>query len=140
MLPSRALLPRALESRRLVPVAVRVRSLHTSPTVLRNKVPPQESTTKTWPSAPEESRVTASQAAGDAWAKVQPALRKAQEYTRKHPRKVYGALGGVLLAGGIMYFLSGDDGRNDPILGRPNPADVAFLSRVPTSKLISGWM
>ncbi|KLT43686.1 FAD-linked oxidoreductase [Cutaneotrichosporon oleaginosum] len=41
---------------------------------------------------------------------------------------------------GTVWFLSGDDGSDDPILGRPNPADVAYLSRLPTSKLISGWI
>lgn len=51
----------------------------------------------------------------------------------------WGVAGGALVLGG-MYFLSGDDGSSDPVLGRPNPADRVYLASVPTSKLVSGWM
>lgn len=64
-----------------------------------------------------------------------------KEYKFERPSRgvVWGAAGATVLLGG-MWLLSGDDGSDDPVLGRPNPADRAYLSQVPTSKLISGWM
>ena len=58
---------------------------------------------------------------------------------RSHPKAKWAAAGAAGLLG-WLYFLSGDDGSSDPVLGRSNPADVDILSRVPTSRVISGWM
>lgn len=75
-----------------------------------------------------------------ALARLRPQWCSTRVYYRDHHRFIKRAVGGALAAGAIAYFLSGDDGKNDPMLGRPNPADVQVLSRVPLSKLVSGWM
>ncbi|OXC67829.1 hypothetical protein AYX13_03724 [Cryptococcus neoformans] len=45
-------------------------------------------------------------------------------------------VGALLLGGGLA--LRGEDG--DPILNRPNPADRQALSKLPTSRLVGGWI
>ncbi|WVO24465.1 uncharacterized protein IAS62_005833 [Cryptococcus decagattii] len=44
--------------------------------------------------------------------------------------------GALLLGGGLA--LRGED--DDPILNRPNPADRQALSKIPTSRLVGGWI
>lgn len=76
----------------------------------------------------------------NALASLRPHWDRTRDHARNHPRLVKGAASGALAGAALAYFLSGDDGKNDPMLGRPNPADVDALSRVPLSKLVSGWM
>jgi hypothetical protein len=105
------------------------------------------------PSQPERSAQTAAPPASfklqDAIAKLGASVESAKQhlpdsvkqYDFKRPSRgaMWGGAAALVVLGGV-YFLSGDDGSKDPILGRPNPADRAYLSRQPTSKLISGWM
>jgi len=106
-------------------------SMHRSPGGRKNHT---LSTVLSNPNA-SDTRVRAAQIGQEA----SSVLANARGHAYSGRRALWTAAGVVGLLG-TVYFLSGDDGANDPVLGRPNPADVDMLSRVPTSKLISGWM
>lgn len=99
------------------------------------------STSTTIPQSPIQEALRRIAPAVDAIKGRAPVLRdQAKEHWKKAGAGTKWAAAGALVFLGGMYFLSGDDGSSDPVLGRPNPADRAYLSRIPTSKLVSGWM
>lgn len=132
-------LPVGIVSRIPPPSFQHQRPKHTSPTggseapdaTSTSAVPPVTNTSSVMSSLLDSARAVA--------AETSSILSQARESARTHKRAVWGVAGGAVLLAAV-YFLSGDDGSDDEMLGRPNPADIAVLSRLPTAKLISGWM
>lgn len=126
--------------RRSLATSVR-RSLNTTTSL---RTPPE-------PSQPERSAQSAAPAPfklhdaitglGESLESARQRLPDVKQYGFRRPsgRAMWGGAAAVVILSGV-WSVSGDDGSSDPLVGLPNPADRACLSRVPSSKLLSGWV